>query len=72
MESAMNATLDKSLCVDFVDFGKHQDRFGRFSWTKNQENYLKIHFKVFEKETLPTSLGNINVFRWGNTTLSSS
>ena len=50
MESAMNAALDKSLCTDFVDFGKHQDRFGRFSWFKNEKNYLEIHFKVFKKD----------------------
>ena len=46
----MNATLEKSLRTDFVDFGKHQDRFGRFSWTKNEKNYLDIHFKVFKKD----------------------
>ena len=28
-----------------MDFGKHQDR----SLTKNEENYLEVHFKVFEK-----------------------
>ena len=50
MESAMNATLDKSLCTDFVDFGKHQDRFGRFSWSKNEKNYLEVKFKVFKKD----------------------
>ena len=50
MESAMNATLDKPLCTDFVDFGKHHDRFGRFSWTKNKKNYLEIHFKVFKRD----------------------
>ena len=49
MESAMNATLDKSLCTDFVDFDKHQDRFGRFSWSKNEKNYLEVQFKVFKK-----------------------
>ena len=46
----MNATLDKSLCTVFVDFGKHQDRCGRFSWTKIEKNYLEIHFKVFKKD----------------------
>ena len=50
MESAMNATLDKSLCTDFVDFGKHQDQFGRFSWSKNETNYLEVQFKVFKKD----------------------
>ena len=52
MDSAMNATLDKSLCTDFVDFGKHQDRFGRFSWSKNEKNYLEVQFKVFKKLVL--------------------
>ena len=28
----------------------HQDRFGRFSWTKNEKNYLEIHFKVFKED----------------------
>ena len=41
----MNSTLDKSLCTDFVD----KDRFGRFLWTKNEKNYLEIHFKIFKK-----------------------
>ena len=50
MGSSMNATLDKSFCTDFVDFGKHQDRFGRVSWTKNEKKYLEIHFKVFKKD----------------------
>ena len=33
-------TLDKLACTDYVDFGKSQNRFGRFSWTKNDSNYL--------------------------------
>ena len=40
LESAMKTTLEKSLCSDFVDFGKHQDSFGRFSWTKNKKTIL--------------------------------
>ena len=28
------ASLDKLACTDYVDFGRSQDRFGRFSWTK--------------------------------------
>ena len=50
MDSAKNATLDKSLCTDFVDFGRHQDQFGRFSWSQIEQNYLQIHFKVFKKD----------------------
>ena len=44
------AFLDKLACTDYVDFGKSQDRFGRFSWTKNDSNYLDIKLKVFKRE----------------------
>ena len=37
-----NASLDKLTCTDYVDFGKCQDEFGRFSWSKNDFNYLDI------------------------------
>ena len=43
-------TLDKLACTDNVDFGKSQDRFGRFSWFKNDSNYLDIKLKVFKRE----------------------
>ena len=43
-------TLDKLTCTDFVDFGKCQDRFGRFFWSKNDSNYLNIKLKVFKGE----------------------
>ena len=43
-------TLDKLACTDYVDFGKSQDRFGRFSWSKNDSNYLDIKLKVFKRE----------------------
>ena len=42
-------TLDKLACTDYVDFGKSQDRFGRFSWSKNDSNYLDIKQKVFTR-----------------------
>ena len=42
--------LDKLACTDYVDFGKNQDRFGRFSWSKNYSNYLDIKLKVFKRE----------------------
>ena len=32
------------------DFGKSSDRFGRFSWTKNDSNYLDNKLKVFKGE----------------------
>ena len=43
-------TLDKLACTHYVDFGKNQDRFGRFSWSKNDSNYLDIKLKVFKRE----------------------
>ena len=44
------ASLDKITCTDYVDFGKSSDRFGRFSWTKNDSNYLDIKLKVFKRK----------------------
>ena len=44
------ASLDKLTCTDYVDFGTCQDRFGRFSWSKNDSNYLDVKFKVFRKD----------------------
>ena len=43
-------TLDKLACTDYVDFGKSQDRIGRFSWSKTDSNYLDIKLKVFKRE----------------------
>ena len=43
-------TLDKLTRTDYVDFDKCQDRFGQFSWTKNDSNYLDIKLKVFKRE----------------------
>ena len=44
------ASLDKLTCTNYVDFGKCQDRFGRFSWSKNDSNYLGVKLKVFKKD----------------------
>ena len=44
------ASLNKLTCTDYVDFGKSLDRFGTFSWTKNDSNYLDIKLKVFNRE----------------------
>ena len=44
------ASLDKLTCTDYVDFGESQDRFERFSWFKNDSNYLHIKLKVFKRE----------------------
>ena len=42
--------LDKLTCTDYVDFGKCQDRFGRFSWSENDSNYLDNKLKLFKRE----------------------
>ena len=44
------ASLDKLTCTDYVDFGKCQDRLGRFSWSKNDSNYLDVKLKAFGKD----------------------
>ena len=44
------ASVYKLTCTDYVDFGKCQDRFGRFSWSKNDSNYSDVKLKVFKKD----------------------
>ena len=44
------AFLNKLACTVNVDFGKSQDRFGRFFWCKIDSNYLDIKLKVFKRE----------------------
>ena len=44
------ASLDKLTCTDYVYFGKCQDRFGQFSGSKNDSNYLDVKLKVFRKD----------------------
>ena len=44
------ASLAKLTCTDYVDFGKCQDRFGRFSWSKNDSNYMDVKRKVLRKD----------------------
>ena len=50
--SAYNTTvsLDKLTCTDYVDFGKHRDRFGHLSGSKNDSNYLDVKLKLFKKD----------------------
>ena len=50
MAYTTTASLDKLTCTDYVDFGKSQDRFGRFSWSKNDSNYLDEKLKVVRKD----------------------
>ena len=44
------ASLDKLTCTDYVDFSKCQDRFGHFSWSKNDSKYLDVKLKLFKKD----------------------
>ena len=44
------ATMDKLACIDYMNFGKRQDRFGRLSWSKNSFDYLDLQLKVFKKD----------------------
>ena len=50
MADNTTASLDKLTCTDYVNFGKCQDRFGRFSWSKNDSNYLDVKLKIFRKD----------------------
>ena len=43
-------TLDKLTCTDYVDFGKRQDSFRQFVWSKNDSNYSNLKTKVFKRE----------------------
>ena len=51
------ASLEKLTRTDYVDFGKCQGRFGRFSWSKNDSNYLDVKLKVFRKDQERVSTG---------------
>ena len=46
----ITASLDKLTCTDYVDFGKCQDRFAQFSWSKNDSSYSGVKLKVFRKD----------------------
>ena len=44
------ASLEKLTCTDYADFGKCQDRFGRFSLSKNDSNYFDVKLNVFKED----------------------
>ena len=50
MAYTTTASLHKLTRTDYLDFGKFQDKFGRFSWSKNDSNYLDVKFKVCKKD----------------------
>ena len=61
----ITASLDKLTCTDYVDFGKSLDRFGRFSWSKNDCNYLDMELKVFKREDKNAKLQQRQNFSMG-------
>ena len=50
MADNTTASLDKLTCTEYVDFGKCQDRFGRFARSKDDFNYLEHKRKVFRRD----------------------
>ena len=54
---AYNTTvsLHKPTGTEYVEFGKCQDRFGQFSWSKNDSSFLDVKLKVFEKDDKKSS-----------------
>ena len=50
MAYTITASLDKLTCTNYVVFDKRQDKFGQFSWFKNDSNYLDVKLKVFRKD----------------------
>ena len=48
---AYNTTvsLDKLSCTNYGDFDKWQDKFGHFSSSKKDSNYLDVEFKVLKE-----------------------
>ena len=44
------ASLDKLTCTDYEEFGECQNRFGRFSRSKKDSNYLDVKLKAFKKD----------------------
>ena len=45
----ITAALEMLTSTDCVEFGKCHDRFGQFSWSKNDSNYLDVKLKVFKQ-----------------------
>ena len=43
-------TTETLACINYVDFAKAQDRFGRISWSKNSFDYLDVKLKVLKRD----------------------
>ena len=50
MAFSITVSLEKLTCTDRVNYGKGQDRFRRFPWSKNESNYLDVKLNVFKKD----------------------
>ena len=44
------ASLQQLTCTDYVDFGKCQEGFGQFSWSKNDSIYLDVKLNVSKRD----------------------
>ena len=58
------SSLDKLTCIDYVDFGECQDRFGRFSWSKNDSNYLDVKLKEISRKITTKSSDWSKIIQW--------
>ena len=49
---AYNTTSSSSklTCTDYVDCGKCHERFGQFSWSKTDSNWLDVKLKICKKD----------------------
>ena len=43
------ASLDNLSCNEYVDFGKCENIFGQFFWSKKDSNYLDVKHKLFKR-----------------------
>ena len=43
------SSMDKLTCTDILDFGNCEKRCGRFSWYRNDSNYLDVKLDVFKR-----------------------
>ena len=50
MDYNTTASMEKLTGTDFVELGKCEDKFARFSWSKKDSNYLDRKLKVFKKD----------------------
>ena len=46
MAGKNTASFNRLTCTDYVDFGKSQNRFGQFFWSRRHFNYLNANLKV--------------------------